>query len=75
MNRRRLRPVPGTPRWAVAAAWGSVACVLPSSLWWMALGVGVPLGWTEEHLRLLRIPGYGTFYVFMLSLATLAAAS
>lgn len=67
--------MPGTPRWAAIAAWATVACVLPSSVWRIAVGLGAPLGWTEERLRLERIPGYGTFYVSWLSLTSVLAAS
>lgn len=52
--------VPGTPRWVVGTAWAILLCVLPSGAWWVAVGFGVPLGWSDEHLRLERIPGYGT---------------
>lgn len=72
---RCLRPVPGTPRWAVVCAWATVACVLPSSAWRTAVGLGIPLGWSRAHLLLERIPGYGTFYVIWLSVASIAAAA
>lgn len=71
----RSRPAPGAPRWAVVCAWTTVACVLPSSAWRTAVGLGVPLGWSQAHLRLERIPGYGTFYVIGLSVASLAATT
>lgn len=67
--------VPGTPRWAVVAAWMTVGCVLPSAVWRTAVGLGVPLGWSDEHLALERIPGFGTLYVIGLSLASTAAAA
>ncbi|MFF5051704.1 hypothetical protein ACFY1S_00760 [Micromonospora sp. NPDC000663] len=70
-----MKPSPGTPRWAVMAAWATVACVLPSSLWRTAVGLGVPLGWTAEHLRLERIPGAGTTYVITLSVLSIAFAA
>lgn len=72
---RWFAPAPRTPRWAVLCAWATVACVLPSSAWRTAVGLGAPLGWSAAHLRLERIPGYGTFYVIWLSAATIAAAS
>lgn len=68
-------PAPGTPRWAVVCAWATVGCVLPSAAWRTAVGLGVPLGWSQAHLRLERIPGYGTFYVNWLSAASIAAAA
>ncbi len=72
---RRWRPVPGTPRWAVVCAWATLACVLPSSAWRTAVGLGVPLGWSEAHLRLEHIPGDGTPYVLWLSATSIAAAA
>ncbi len=72
---RGFHPAPGTPKWAVICAWVTVACVLPSCAWRTAVGLGVPLGWSEAHLRLERIPGYGTFYVIELSVASIAAAA
>ncbi len=65
----------GTPRWAVASAWATVACVLPSAGWRTAVGLGVPLGWSEAHLRMEHIPGLGTLYVIGLSAASIAAAA
>lgn len=71
----RLRPVVGTPRWATVCAWLTLACVLPSSAWRTAVGLGAPLGWSDAHLRLERIPGDGTFYVLWLSAESIAAAA
>lgn len=70
----RWAVVPGTPRWAVVAAWATLACVVPSCVWRTAVGLGVALGWSEEQLRLQRIPGSGTIYVISLSIASLVAA-
>lgn len=67
--------VEGTPRWAVVCAWATVACVMPSSLWRVLVGLGVPLGWSDKHLALERIPGFGTAYVITLSVLSVAAAS
>ena len=67
--------VSGTPRWATTCAWATLACVLPACAWRSAVGLGVPLGWTREHLQLERIPGPGTAYVLGLSAATLATAA
>lgn len=66
--------VPGTPRWAVVAARLTVWSVLPSAVWRVAVGVGIPLGWSDEHLELERIPGFGTVYVIVLSVLSIAAA-
>ncbi len=56
-------------------AWGTLASVVPASIWRTAVGVGIDLGWSREHLNLERIPGYGTFYVIALSVLSLVAAS
>lgn len=70
-----MSTVPGTPRWAVVAAWVATAWVWPSAVWRSAVGLGVPLGWTDEHLTLERIPGFGAAYVLGLSVASSAAAA
>lgn len=67
--------VPGTPRWAVIAAHTAMWSVVPSAIWRTAVGVGIPLGWTQEHLDRERIPGFGTVYVITLSVLSIAAAS
>jgi len=51
-------------------AWGPVAVVVPSAVWRTAVGAGVDLGWSQEHLDLEQIPGYGSFYVITLSVLT-----
>ena len=67
--------VPGTPRWAVLAAYGALASVLPSALWRTAVGFGVPLGWSDAQLRSQDIPGSGTCYVLALSAGSILAAA
>lgn len=62
------RVVPGTPRWAVMCAWAALGSVVPSAIWRTLVGVGVPLGWSDAHLELEQIPGFGTAYVIALSL-------
>ncbi len=71
----RTPTVPGTPRWAVWCAWGAVASVVPSSVWRTLVGIGVPLGWSDAHLALERIPGWGTLYVLALSVVSIGAAA
>lgn len=52
-----------------------MACVLPSSLWRLALALGVPLGYSTEVLRNdLHSPGWGTLYMIGLSLLSEALA-
>jgi len=52
-----------------------VAAVVPSAVWRTAVGVGVDLGWSQEHLDLEQIPGYGSYYVVTLSVLSLLGAS
>ncbi|MGW2597354.1 hypothetical protein [Streptomyces klenkii] len=69
------RAVPPPEAWAVRAARLAVACVLPSSLWRVALASGVPLGFSPVVLREeFHSPGWGTAYMFGLSLLSEALA-
>jgi len=52
-----------------------VLSVVPSAIWRTAVGLGVDLGWSQEHLDLEQIPGFGTFYVIGLSVLSLLASS
>ncbi|MDH6706380.1 hypothetical protein P3T27_003103 [Kitasatospora sp. MAA19] len=61
--------VPPAPRWAELAARATVLTTVPSGLWRIAFGFGVPVGFTgataaryAEHQ-----PGWGTVYVVVLS--------
>lgn len=66
------RPV---PRWARAAAEAVPLCVLPAGLWRIALGLGVPLGFSGETAEIYRGPDWVlTPYVLVLSLCTEAFA-
>ncbi|MEV0806571.1 hypothetical protein [Micromonospora sp. NPDC050200] len=62
------------PRWAVWAARAVPLLALPSGLWRIALGVGIPVGFTGELARLYHAPGWITPYVFALTLAVEAVA-
>jgi hypothetical protein len=42
--------------------------VLPSGLWRIAMGLRIPVGFSESGLREFDIPGWGVPYVFGLSL-------
>jgi hypothetical protein len=57
------------PRWADRAARLAVLTTVPSGLWRVALGVGVPLGFHGALKRLFdsHMPGWGTAYVIVLS--------
>ncbi|MFE0377827.1 hypothetical protein ACFW1M_20085 [Streptomyces inhibens] len=66
---------PPPPRWAIRTAHLTVACVLPSSLWRLALAAGVPLGYSAAVLRQdYDSPGWGTLYMIALSLLSEALA-
>jgi hypothetical protein len=67
--------VPGTPRWAVWAAYGVVLCVLPSAVWRIAIGLGADLGTTEAWREFQGVPGAGSVYVIGLSLLSIGAAA
>ncbi|WP_203737402.1 hypothetical protein [Actinoplanes italicus] len=75
MSGHGWEPVAGTPRWAVIAAWATVWCVIPSSVWRSAAGFGAGLGMSDEWRELQRIPGTGTVYVLTLSVLSIAFAS
>ncbi|MFF2353047.1 hypothetical protein ACFVVL_25075 [Kitasatospora sp. NPDC058115] len=68
---RTARAVPpaGTPRWAELAARATVWTTVPSGLWRIALGVGVPVGFSGELAAAFDpyVPGWGTVYVVALS--------
>ncbi|OXM43565.1 hypothetical protein CFP71_41490 [Amycolatopsis thailandensis] len=66
--------VPGVPKWANLAAHLTLLTTLPSGLWRIAMGLGVPVGFTEQGLSEFGIPGWGTAYVFGLSLLAEALA-
>ncbi|MFE7188317.1 hypothetical protein [Kitasatospora sp. NPDC057541] len=65
---RAVRPA-GTPRWAERAALATVWTTVPSGLWRLALGVGVPVGFSGELAAAFDpyVPGWGTVYVLALS--------
>ncbi|MGW2252363.1 hypothetical protein ACWCXH_19475 [Kitasatospora sp. NPDC001660] len=61
--------VPPAPRWAELAARAAVCTTVPSGLWRIALGVGVPVGFGGAMAEEVRryYPGWGTVYVVALS--------
>ncbi|MFI7639008.1 hypothetical protein [Nonomuraea sp. NPDC049400] len=68
-------PVAPPPAWARVAAHVAVASTVPSSLWRVALAVGVPLGISErELLEDYHSPGWGTLYMIGLSVLVELAA-
>ncbi|MFD8597836.1 hypothetical protein ACFV1L_22805 [Kitasatospora sp. NPDC059646] len=64
------------PRWAVRAARAAAWTVVPSGLWRVALGVGLPVGFHGELEEMFArwMPGWGTVYVLALSAAAEALA-
>ncbi|MEV7553496.1 hypothetical protein AB0N89_28115 [Amycolatopsis sp. NPDC089917] len=62
------KTVPDVPRWANLAAHAALLTTLPSGLWRIAMGLGIPVGFTAQGLTEFGIPGWGTAYVFGLSL-------
>ena len=75
LSDRQVEPVAGTPRWAVVAAWATVFCVIPSSVWRSAAGLGAGLGMSDQWRELPQIPGAGTVYVLSLSVLSIVFAS
>ncbi|AUY52776.1 hypothetical protein [Streptomyces sp. CB01881] len=63
------------PRWAVRAAHAAALTTVPSGLWRIALGLGLPVGYSDEVLREnFDIPGWGVVYVIGLSVVSEAFA-
>ena len=65
---------PGVPRWAHVAAHLVPLTVLPSGLWRLVLGVGIPVGFSGELAEIYAAPGWITPYVIVLSLLAEGAA-
>ncbi|MCG6499557.1 hypothetical protein [Kitasatospora sp. A2-31] len=57
------------PRWAELAAKATVWTTVPSGLWRIALGLGIPVGFSGETAAAFErhTPGWGTVYVLVLS--------
>lgn len=64
----RTPALPGVPRWAWVAAHIVPLTTVPSGLWRLALGLGVPVGFSGELAELYAAPGWITPYVIVLSL-------
>lgn len=64
-------PLPYRPAapWAVRVAKVAALTAVPSGLWRIALGVGVPVGFSGamERQMTAHMPGWGTLYVLTLS--------
>lgn len=72
--RAAVRPAPEVPRWAVVCAHVVPLLVLPSGIWRLVLGAGVPVGFTGDLAELYAAPGWITPYVVLLTLASELAA-
>lgn len=68
--REAMRPQAGVTRWETAIAHLIPWLLVPSGLWRIALGLGVPVGFTGELAELYAAPGWITSYVFALTLLT-----
>ncbi len=68
------KTLPNVPKWAIIAAYATVLTTGPSGLWRIAMGLGLPVGFTEQGLAEFGIPGWGTAYVFGLSVLAEALA-
>ncbi|MFB7612726.1 hypothetical protein [Kitasatospora sp. NPDC056181] len=57
------------PRWAELAAKATVWTTVPSGLWRIVFGLGIPVGFSGETAELAarHNPGWGTVYVVVLS--------
>ncbi|RCV52112.1 hypothetical protein [Marinitenerispora sediminis] len=63
------RTAPGVRRWVRVLAHAAALTPLPSGLWRVAMGLGVPLGFAPESvLHESNFPGWATWYVIGLSL-------
>ncbi|MEU5438695.1 hypothetical protein AB0G73_35885 [Streptomyces sp. NPDC020719] len=70
----RTTPLPA-PRWAVRAAHAAALTAVPSGLWRIALGFGLPVGYSDAELhRSFQIPGWGSVAVIGLSVVSEALA-
>lgn len=63
-----MRTVPNVPRWVNVLAHLVPLTTLPSCLWRLALGFGVPVGFSGELAEVYHAPGWITPYVIALSL-------
>jgi hypothetical protein len=62
------------PWWRLCGS-GAIAAALPSAIWRLVVGVGVPLGTPASWRTSQHLPGSGTAYLIALSSLQLAAAA
>lgn len=65
------RPV---PRWVDRLAHLTAWITIPSGIWRILLGLGIPMGFSAQVLRDYDMPGWGTLYVIGLSVTAESAA-
>jgi len=73
-RKRGSRTVPGVPRWARWAAHAAALTTLPSALWRLPMTWGFGMGFTDEALVDLHVPGWGSAYVLALILLSEVAS-
>ncbi|MEQ3553910.1 hypothetical protein WIS52_25835 [Pseudonocardia nematodicida] len=54
-------------RWARRAAYLVSLCTPPSGLWRIAMGLGIPVGYSAERMSAEGYPGWGTVYTIGLA--------
>lgn len=76
-TRRRDTRMKGSrgPAWIRWCAWASFLVALPTAVWRVLPGFGIPLGTPVAWREFQELPGAGTSYVLGLSLMQLAAAA
>lgn len=75
-RRSDARTAPPPPRWARRAAVLTVLTTVPSALWRTAMALGLPVGADGDYVRShYGSLGWGTVYVFGLSVLLIALAS
>jgi hypothetical protein len=73
-SRQLVSTAAPVPRWVDRVAHVIPWTTVPSGLWRIALGFGVPVGFTGELAELYRAPGWITPYVIVLTLVIEALA-
>lgn len=63
-----------TNRWVRVCGLGAIVAALPTVIWRVIVGLGLPLGTPRSWRRSEALPGAGTSYVIALSAIQLAAA-
>jgi hypothetical protein len=67
-------PRPGAPRWVRWVTYAAVLAPLPSALWRLGLAAGLSMGFSDQRLRGLDVPGWGSLYIVTLSVVSMGLA-